>query len=84
MENEKIPYIVHESDMARMERTNKRLWIALILTIAIATISNGLWLYRESQFEDVVITQEVEQDNDGGDNNFVGGDYGNAESKDNN
>lgn len=80
-----IPYIAHESDMARMERINKRLWIALILTILIATVSNGLWFYRESQFEDTVITQEVEQENDNGYNNFVGGDLinGNAESENN-
>ena len=65
-----IPYIAHESDMARMERINKRLWIALIITILIATVSNGLWLYRESQYEDTVTT--ITQENDDGYNNFIG------------
>lgn len=27
---ENVPYIVHEGDMARLERTNKRLFIALV------------------------------------------------------
>lgn len=30
-----VPYIAHESEMARMERINKRLWIAL-LALAVA------------------------------------------------
>ena len=62
-----IPYIAHESDMARMERINKRLWIALILTILIATVSNGLWLYREAQFEDTVTTITQDLDSNEGD-----------------
>ena len=31
-----VPYIAHESEMARMERTIRRLWIALILALAVA------------------------------------------------
>ncbi len=31
-----VPYIVHESELARMERINKRLWIALLLALAAA------------------------------------------------
>ena len=31
-----IPYVVHESDMAREERKQKRLWIALILETCLA------------------------------------------------
>ncbi len=29
-----VPYIVHEGEMARMERTNRRLWIAVVVLIA--------------------------------------------------
>lgn len=76
MGNEPIPFIVYESSMARMERTIKRLWILLILLVALLVATNCLWLWYESQFEDVEISQEVEQDTDGGrDNTFIGGDY---------
>lgn len=30
--NENVPYIAHEGDMARLERTNRRLFIALLTT----------------------------------------------------
>lgn len=86
-QSDPVPYIVHESAMARAERANKRLWIALILVIVLLVGSNIGWMIYESQFEDVVTTtQEVEQiADDGGNNRFVGGDYyGAAESTDNN
>ena len=70
-----IPYIVHEGDMARQERTIKRLWILCILLVILLCGSNAAWFYHESQYEDVVTTtQEVIQANDNGTNNFVGGD----------
>lgn len=47
---EPVPYIVHESDMARLERTIKRLWILLILLIVLLVGSNVAWLAYESQF----------------------------------
>lgn len=31
--DENIPYIVHEGDMARLERSNRRLLMALITTL---------------------------------------------------
>lgn len=67
-----VPYIVHEADMARQERTIKRLWIALILVIVLLVGSNCAWLYYESSFEEEVIT--VTQENDDGYNNYLGGD----------
>lgn len=79
-----VPYIVHESAMARQERTVKRLWIVVILLIVLLVGSNIGWIAYESQFEDVVTIQEVEQDTDGGNNSFVGGDYyGTSKSTDN-
>lgn len=87
MENEKIsvPYVVHEGDMARLERTVKRLWILCILLVLLLVGSNAGWIWYESQFEEVVTTetwQDVVQDaDDSGSNTFVGGDYyGEAES----
>lgn len=56
-----IPYFIHEGDMARAERTIKRLFVLCIILIAVLVGTNGAWIYYESQFEDVVST-EVTQD----------------------
>lgn len=34
-----IPYVAHESMMYRLERTNKRLWIALVIALILLLIS---------------------------------------------
>lgn len=62
---EPVPYIVHESAMARNERTIKRLWILLIMTVTLLVGTNGAWLWYESQFSDEVVTVESETDNGG-------------------
>lgn len=83
---EPIPYIVFEGEMARQERSIKRLWALCIIIFLCLIATNTGWIIYESQFEDEVITQEVTQDTDsGGANNnyFYGGDYGTADSKDN-
>ena len=69
---ENVPYIVHESAMARMERQIKRLWITVLLLIVMLVVTNGAWIWHESQLE--TIYQEVTQEADTGTNNFVGGD----------
>ena len=69
--NEPVPYIVHESIMARMERTIKRLWILCIIMFVSLILTNGLWICYESSFEDVVTSQEVSQDVDTGNGNAV-------------
>ena len=78
---EAVPYIVHESAMARAERSAKRLWTVIILLIVLLVGSNCAWLWYESQFE-VVETTTIEAEQDGNSVNVVGGgdvDYG-AES----
>lgn len=81
---EPVPYIVHESDMARLERIIKRLWILCIAMFLAFVVSNGAWLWYEAQWE-TVTEQTVTQDNSGGNNTFVGGSvYGTADSKDSN
>ena len=78
---EPVPFQVHQADMARMERSNVRLWIVIIILLVALIASNAGWIYYESQFETVVTTQEVWQDAEDGDNQFIGGDfYGKAES----
>ena len=69
---EPVPYIVHESAMARAERTIKRLWILAIVLILLLAASNGAWIYYESQWE--VVQTEVTQRNTDGINNYIGND----------
>ena len=61
-----VPYIVHEADMARMERSNKRLWIALILVIVLLVATNIAWTIYESQWVDEVTTESYEAFTDDG------------------
>ena len=67
---ESVPYIVHESSMARMERTTKRLWITILTLIFLLVGSNCVWIWYENQFEEIEIVQE----NEDGYNNFIGND----------
>lgn len=81
MENEKvISQYVHESTVAMMERTIRRLWITTIILIVLLVVTNALWLWYESQFEYFTVTQESET----GTNNYIGNDgdisYGEADS----
>ena len=69
---ENVPYLVHESAMARMERTIRRLWILLIMLVVLLVGSNALWLWYESQFE--TVTTSVEMQNERGYNNYIGND----------
>lgn len=61
-EPESVPYIVHESSMARMERQIKRIWITVIVLIVMLIATNGAWIWYESQFSDIETTIEAEQD----------------------
>lgn len=63
---EPVPYIAHEAAMARQERTIKRLWILLILTISLLVATNGAWLWWENQFIEETVTETYEASTDGG------------------
>ena len=67
---ESVPYIVHELSMARMERQIKRLWIALIVCIALIFASNAGWLVYESQYETLEYSYDYQQDGQG--TNIIG------------
>ena len=71
---EPVPFAVHEGIRATMERVSRRLWITIIILVALLVLTNGLWIWYESQFENVTITQEIT--NDDGDilyrNNLLG------------
>ena len=75
---EPVPYIVHEAALARLERTVKRLWILALVAVALLVATNFAWIVYESQFEDVVVTQE----NEDGYNSYIGqdGDIYNGET----
>ena len=59
---------VHESEVARLERVIKRLWILCIIIFVAFVLSNAMWIRYENQYEDVVTeTQTVTQESsDGG------------------
>ena len=77
-----VPYIAHESAVARLERVIKRLWVLALVLIILLAASNAAWLYYESSFEEI----RIEQDNESGYNNFIGndGDIYNGETDNNN
>lgn len=54
-----------ESDMARMERSNKRIFALCLIIFLAFCVTNGWWIWHESQFEDVVMTQTVSSDGSG-------------------
>lgn len=59
-----VPFLVHESALARMERQVKRLFI-LCMVIFIAFVGSNIgWLIYEAQFEDIVMTQTATTDGD--------------------
>lgn len=69
---ESIPYIAHESEVARLERIIKRMFIICILLIVFLVGTNAYWIWYEAQFMDETIT--VQQENADGINNYVGRD----------
>ena len=81
-----VPYVVHESSMARAERQAKRLIAIIVLLIVLLVGSNIGWLIYESSFETVETNETIiEAEQDGSGINIIGGgdvDYG-TESKDN-
>lgn len=67
---ENVPYIVHETAMARNEREKKRLVVALIVAIMLAFATNIGWLIYESQFETLDYSYDYTQDGQG--TNIIG------------
>lgn len=82
-----VPYVVHEATVARQERQSKRLWITLIVAIALMFFTNMIWVGVFSSYdyssEEIIVEQDAQ---DGGNNNYIGndGDINNGVSEDNN
>lgn len=71
-----VSFVAFESACTRLERNNRRLFILCVILIVALIASNTGWVIYESQFQDVEVTQGVEQDAEGdGLNQFVGGDF---------
>lgn len=64
---ETIPYIIFESGEARHERREKRLVIALIVSIILTAVCNCAWLYAWCQYDYTgsVVTFDATQDGEG-------------------
>lgn len=80
-----VPYVVHESAMARAERQNKALVWVIVLLIVLLVGSNIGWLIYESSFETVETVEEYAVEQDGSINNSIinGGEIVNGETEDN-
>ncbi len=68
-----VPYIAHESMMARDERHIRRLIYALIVSVLLLFISNLAWLYFFNQFE-YSSEETVTVDGKDGIANYIGND----------
>ena len=71
--NVNVPYVVHEATVARQERQSKRLWIALIVAIALMFLTNMIWVGVFSSYdyssEEIIVDAE-----DSGNANYIGQD----------
>ena len=81
-----VPYVVHESAMARAERHTKALIWVIVLLIVLLVGTNVGWMIYDNSFEDVNTTEEyqIEQDAESGNNNSIinGGEIVNGEAND--
>ncbi len=71
MDDNKVPYIVYESEAARHERNIRRLVVALIATIAMLFVSNVAWLWFFNQF-DIVGDAVTLESHEEGNANYMG------------
>ncbi len=67
-----IPYIAYDEALARFERINRRSFIIIIVLTVLLFLTNGVWIYYESQWQGVTTT--VTQDNADGYNSYIGND----------
>ena len=80
---ENVPYTVHELSMAQMERQIKRLWIALIVAVALLFASSAIFAYAWLQYD--YESYEITSDGDsnanyiGQDGNIYNGSIGESE-----
>lgn len=71
---DKIPYIVHEGEVARLERTIKKLVIVVVIAIIGVIISNAMWLHAWLQYDYSSSEEEYSYEQDGNGINVIGED----------
>ena len=80
-----VPFAAHESAVARQERQIKRMWIALIVAVALIFASNAIWLYTWMQYdyESYEITAEGDSNANyiGQDGNIYNGGFNQSEEE---
>lgn len=84
-----MPIAQHEKDQQRLMGIIKWLIAVIVILIVLFVGSNTFWIWRESQYEDVVTTEEIVVDaDDNGNANYIGQDgniyNGEDNSKENN
>ena len=67
-----VPYVVHESAMARAERVIKRQWVAIVLLICMLFGAFGLFVWYESLYETIDYSYDYSRDGQG--TNIIGND----------
>lgn len=72
MEEKNVPYIAYESEMARLERTIKRLTQIIVICVALILATNALWLYYWNQYEYEYVGDETVVTQDGLGVNIIG------------
>ena len=51
MEEKNVPFMMYEGTLARFERSNRRLFIALVIAMILIVLSNIAWLWYYNQFD---------------------------------
>jgi hypothetical protein len=77
-----VPFAAHEAEVGRQDRQIKRMWIALIVSIALMFFTNMIWVGVFSSYdyssEEIIVDAE-----DNGNANYIGQD-GNIYNGENN
>lgn len=73
MEKEQMMYTEaqHEREMTRIETQSKRWFIAFLIVLVMLFATNTGWVIYESQFQDVIVTQDGYADGNG--SNYMNG-----------
>lgn len=61
-----VPYLAHEEEMTRMERSVKRWFIGWIITFIALVLTNIGWVVYENQYQDVVTETYTAETDQGG------------------
>ncbi len=70
--NEKVPYIVYESAMARSDIRNRWLVKALVVAVVLLALTNFAWLFAWTRYDYTGTTTETTYTQDGEGLNIIG------------